>query len=234
MLMKDFPKSLAATAHTDSRLLAAALDASSNGVVITDHRLPDEPIVYCNKAFESLTGYKRNEILGHNCRFMQGIDHDQVSRKILQEAIKKGEHCQVLIRNYRRNGKLIWNELMISPIKDADGVITHYIGIQNDVSERILAEEKLEEHRDQLDEKVRRRTQTLEQSESYLSAIVETIRESLVILDTDLRIVDTNQNFCDFFNYSRTGIIGKKFFDIGNEEWSSADLKNLLINVLPY
>jgi PAS domain S-box-containing protein len=232
--MKDFLKSVAATANTDSRLLAAALDASSNGVVITDHRQPDEPIVYCNNAFEFLTGYKRIEIIGHNCRFMQGTDRDQESRNKLRDAIRKGEHCQVLIRNYRKNGKLIWNELMISPIKDEAGVVTHFIGIQNDVTKRVLAEEKLEKQRDQLDGKVKERTQTLEESESYLSAIVETIRESLVILDNDLKIVDINQNFCDFFKYSRNNIIGKKLFDLGNNDWHSADLKNLLINVLPH
>lgn len=232
--MEDFLKNLADNANTDFRLLAAALNASSNGVVITDHREPDEPIIYCNDAFELLTGYKRSDIIGHNCRFMQGDDRDQDSRTAIREALRKGEHCQVLIRNYRKNGKLIWNELVISPVKDKSGTITHFIGIQNDVTKRVVAEEKLEEERDHLDEKVRERTQTLEESESYLTAIVETIRESLVILDSDLSIVDTNKNFCDFFKESKSAIVGKRLFEIGKGEWDLPELKELLTNILPH
>ena len=232
--MEDFLKHLAGISNTDPRLFAAALNASSNGVVITDHLQTDEPIIYCNDAFEHLSGYKRNEIIGRNCRFMQGDDRDQEVKDKIKHAIANGEHCQLLIRNYRKNGKLMWNELMISPVRDQEGTLTHFIGIQNDVSRRIYAEQKLEQHRDRLDDEVRERTESLQESENYLSAIVETIRESLIILNSELEIVDVNDNFCEFFKLPKNKIIGQKLFSLGSGQWDIQELKELLINVLPH
>ncbi len=231
--MEEFLKNLSDLKSTDFRLLAAALNASSNGVVITDHKQPDEPIIYCNKAFEQLTGYSKKEIIGHNCRFLQAQDKSQPSIKELNEAIKKGEHCQTLVKNYKKDGKLFWNELMISPVSNADGEVTHFIGIQNDVTTRVVAELKLEEQRDRLDEKVRERTNTLEESEAYLSAIVETIRESLVVLDSNFRIISANHNFCEFFKETEPEIIETSIFEIGSGKWNIPELKDLLMKVLP-
>ena len=232
--MKDFLENILDLKNTDFRLFAAALDASSNGVVITDHQQPDQPIIYCNKAFESLTGYTRKQIIGHNCRFLQSDDRDQEPINQLRKAIANGEHCQILVKNYKKEGRLFWNELMISPVKDASGSITHYIGIQNDVTKRVRAELRLEEQRDQLDEKVRERTFNLEESESYLTAIVETIRESLVVLDSNFHILSVNQNFCDLFKESEQQILGKDLFKIGNCKWNIPELKEMLIKVLPH
>jgi PAS domain S-box-containing protein len=97
--MDDFLKRLPHTGQTDIRLFASAVSASNNGVVITDHTQPDEPIIYCNKAFESITGYTNKEIIGHNCRFLQDGDNNQDARKQIRNAIEKGEHCQVELRN---------------------------------------------------------------------------------------------------------------------------------------
>jgi PAS domain S-box-containing protein len=77
--MEEFLKSISDLKNTDFRLLAAALNASRNGIVITDHRQPDQPIIYCNKAFELLTGFSKKEIIGHNCRFLQAQDRSQES-----------------------------------------------------------------------------------------------------------------------------------------------------------
>jgi PAS domain S-box-containing protein len=232
--MEDFLNNLSNLNNTDIRLLAVALNASSNGVVITDHRQPDEPIIYCNKAFELLTGYSKKQIVGHNCRFLQSEDRNQEAISQIRKAIKSEEHCQVLLKNYKKEGRLFWNELIISPVKDAEGFVTHFIGIQNDVTKRVAAEQQLEQQRDELDEKVRERTNTLEESESYLSAIVETIRESLVVLDSDFRILSANHNFCDFFKVPENKILGKELFKIGNGKWNIPQLRELLINVLPH
>jgi PAS domain S-box-containing protein len=232
--MEEFLNGLSNLKNTDFRLLAAALNASSNGVVITDHRQPDQPIIYCNKAFELLTGYSKKEIIGHNCRFLQAQDRSQESILQLKEAIKKGEHCQTIVKNYKKNGRVFWNELMISPVKDASGNITHFVGIQNDVTKRVVAELQMEKQRDQLDEKVRERTNTLEESEAYLSAIVETIRESLVVLDSQFRILSANHNFCDFFNDPEDTILGRDLFEIGSGKWNFPELRELLTKVLPH
>jgi two-component system phosphate regulon sensor histidine kinase PhoR len=119
-----------------TQLLDAAINASKNGIIITDWLQPDNPIIFCNKAFEDMTGYVQEEILGKNCRFLQGKDREQKARYILEDALKKGEACNVELANYHKDGTIFWNELHIAPIKDNSGQITHYIGIQNDISQR--------------------------------------------------------------------------------------------------
>jgi PAS domain S-box-containing protein len=231
--MDDFLKRLPNTGQTDIRLFAAAVSASNNGVVITDHTQPDEPIIYCNKAFESITGYTNKEIIGHNCRFLQDGDDNQEARYMLREAIKNGEHCQVEIRNYKKDGRLIWNELMISPVKDLDGNVTNFIGIQNDITRRKEAEEALEAEKDHLEERVLERTEDLQENEAYLASIVETMRESLVVLDPQMRVLSVNEHFCRFFKSAENDIKGKVLFEHNNGQWNLPELKNLLINILP-
>lgn len=121
-------------------LKSSALQSASNGIIITDALKPDNPIIYFNKAFQQLTGYSSKEILHHNCRFLQGKDRDQEGLQILRTAIKKGESCQVTLRNYKKDGSLFWNDLYIMPIINSRGVLTNFIGIQNDVTLRKKAE----------------------------------------------------------------------------------------------
>lgn len=119
-----------------------ALQSASNGIIITDALKKDHPIIYLNAAFKKLTGYSEEEILHKNCRFLQADDRDQDSIKLLQHAVKNGESCQTEIRNYKKDGTLFWNELNITPVKNSNNVVTHFIGIQNDITERKMAEEK--------------------------------------------------------------------------------------------
>ncbi len=108
-----------------------------HGLLITDPRLPDNPIVYSNPAFEDLTGYPLSAILGKNCRFLQNDDKDQKPMATLRGAIRDGVFCRVLLRNYRKDGTLFWNELTISPVHDSSGQLTHFVGIQNDVTDLV-------------------------------------------------------------------------------------------------
>ena len=132
------------------RLLDRAVAASSNGIVITDPSLPDNPIVYVNPAFEKTTGYSMEEAIGHNCRFLQGGDRDQPALEELRSAIWEGRECRVVLRNYRKDGSLFWNELYISPVYDEDGHLTNFVGVQNDVTENRRAEEVLRGSEDRL------------------------------------------------------------------------------------
>lgn len=118
-----------------------ALQFASNGIVITDALQKDHPIIYANIAFEILSGYSQEEILNQNCRFLQAHDKDQKSIKKIGAALKKGKSSHAVLRNYRKDGSMFWNELKITPIKNNLGVITHYVGIQNDITERKLAKE---------------------------------------------------------------------------------------------
>jgi PAS domain S-box-containing protein len=129
------------------RLLDRAVTASTNSIVITDPSQPDDPIVYVNPAFERTTGYTAEEVVGRNCRFLQGDDWDQPVLGELRAAVREGRHCTVILRNYRKDGALFWNELSIYPVRDEDGRTTNFVGVQNDVTERRRAEEELSEIR---------------------------------------------------------------------------------------
>jgi PAS domain S-box-containing protein len=101
------------------------------------------PLIYVNPAFERITGYSAAEVLGYNCRFLQGNKTSQPAIAQLRAAIKAGEHCTVILLNYRKDETPFWNELTISPIYDDDGNLTHFVGIQADISDRIKAEQSL-------------------------------------------------------------------------------------------
>jgi len=127
------------------RLQNRAMEETLNGIVITDASLFDNPIIYSNPAFEKISGYAKAEILGRNCRFLQGPATDQSVRAELRQAIQVGRHCQVVIENYRKDGTRFWNELAIAPVRDERGQLTHFIGVHTDVTERQQAEEDREQ-----------------------------------------------------------------------------------------
>src|SRR3712207_5024003 len=125
------------------RVLERAVESTRTGVLITDPNRPDNPIVYANPAFERIAGSSAEEVLGRNCRFLQRHDRDQPALEEVRAAIREGRGCRVVVRNYRKDGALFWQELSISPVRDDQGNITHFVGIQDDVTERKLAEERL-------------------------------------------------------------------------------------------
>jgi len=126
-------------------LFNQAIFTCRNGVIITDATQPNNPIIYVNQAFEKITGYSASEVFGKNCRFLQGEDRDQPNLDIIRNALKNEKDCLVIMRNYRKDGTLFWNEVSISPVRDAGGNITHYIGIQTDITERQRIQTALEE-----------------------------------------------------------------------------------------
>jgi PAS domain S-box-containing protein len=132
------------------RLLSRAVAANSNSIVITDPKLPDNPIVYVNPAFEKTTGYSMGEAIGRNCRFLQGEDRDQPALKDLRVAIREGRECRAVLRNYRKDGTPFWNELYVSPVHDEEGCLINFVGVQNDVTESRRTEELLRGSEDRL------------------------------------------------------------------------------------
>lgn len=139
-LVKDISKQK--ESEFNFMLRTKALDSANNGIVITDALKPDNPIIYHNSAFEKLTGYSKGEILNKNCRFLQGDDRNQKELTKIRKAIKNGEGCLATLRNYKKDGTLFYNDLYITPITNRRGIVTHFIGVQNDVTERIRAEEE--------------------------------------------------------------------------------------------
>ncbi|WP_232090270.1 EAL domain-containing protein [Billgrantia diversa] len=132
--------------ETELRILQRSVEASINGIVITDARQPDNPIIYVNEAFERITGYGRDEVLGHNCRFLQGSETDAEAMTQLRQAIAGQHELNVTLCNYRKDGSPFWNNLYLSPVKNGKGSVTHFIGIQHDISERKSYEAKLSYH----------------------------------------------------------------------------------------
>jgi PAS domain S-box-containing protein len=126
------------------RLRNQAIFASSNGIVIADARQPDMPVIFVNPAFERMTGYALEEILGRNCRFLQGSDRNQPALDEIRSALQSQRSCSVILRNYRKDGSQFWNEVSISPIFDDRGTLTHFVGIQTDISDRIQVEQNLQ------------------------------------------------------------------------------------------
>ncbi len=126
-------------------LMYLAVESSRNGVVITDPNRPDNPIIYCNPAFSEMSGFRIDQIIGRNCRFLQRDDREQPEISEIRKAVAGAKPITTILRNYRKNGQVFWNELTVSPVHDASGKLINFIGIQNDVSARKEAERRVSE-----------------------------------------------------------------------------------------
>ncbi|MCH2040743.1 MAG: PAS domain-containing protein [Saccharospirillaceae bacterium] len=134
----------------DLDLLKKAVDASSEGIVIAEREGDDNILIYVNKAFERLTGYEADEILFQDCRFLQAGDRDQQALNDLKVALEHDESARVVIRNYRKDGSLFWNELSISPVFNELDQLMYYIGVQKDVTAQIAAEQRADKAEEEL------------------------------------------------------------------------------------
>jgi diguanylate cyclase (GGDEF)-like protein/PAS domain S-box-containing protein len=128
----------------DIRIRTRAVEASVNAVIITDAEQPDQPIVYANPAFERITGYSVDEVLGRNCRFLQGEDHDQAELDGIRRALVAKEEGAALLRNFRKDGSEFWNDLRVAPVVNDRGKVSHFVGILHDVTESKRYQEELE------------------------------------------------------------------------------------------
>lgn len=168
------------------RIRDQAIAASSNGIVVTDPTAPDNPITYVNPAFERMTGYSAEEVLGLNCRFLQGEDRDQPAVQEMREAVGEGHYLTVVLRNYKKDGTLFWNELSLSPVCDEEGRLVRYIGTQNDVTERQQTEEELR------------------RSEERYRSTVEQAVEAIFLVDSEsLGVLMTNAAFRTLVGYDQ-------------------------------
>ncbi|MGE8301448.1 MAG: PAS domain S-box protein, partial [Sphingobacterium paramultivorum] len=219
--------------NNDLDLYLKALNSAYSGIIITDNLQYDNPIIYCNKAFETISGYAHDEIIGHNCRFLQAQDRSQAERSMIKESIERGEECKIEIRNYRKDGTLFWNELFISPVKNDEGQVTHFIGVQNDISDRKKAEHDLREEKSHVELKIQQRTKELQDKESFLSSIIETVRESLLVLDSNYIVLSANRHFLNSFKVTTEETVGNLLFDLGNQQWDISSLKEMLTRILP-
>jgi len=211
-----------------SRLLAnepnccqTIFNSVSNGITVCDATHYDNPLIYMNPAFEEMTGYSPDEVLGQNCRFMQGSDTDQTALVTLHDAIRDARSTRVLLRNYRKDGTLFWNQLYLSPIFDSAGKLSLFVGIQNDVTARVEADLNLVET-----------TLSLRESEAQLQAVLDTMTEGIVVIDRNHNIVRINQAALHLFDFSSRRLSGQEVDDtfqvflptgelLSREQWPS-------------
>lgn len=110
------------------------IDPSQHSVSLCDLRKPDAPLIYVNQGFEALTGYTKEDVVGRNCRFLQGPETDRTTVAMIREAVAEGTPLLVDLLNYRKDGSPFWNRLSLRPVRTSDGTLTHIVGIQSDMT----------------------------------------------------------------------------------------------------
>jgi PAS domain S-box-containing protein len=187
--------SLSGHRQNETWLREQALAASRDALVITDPNELDNPIIYANPAFERITGYSAEGAIGKNCRFLQGEDRDQPALEELRAAVKERRECQVILRNYTKDGTLFWNELSISPVNDEEGNLANFFGVLADVTERKRTEEALQY---QLD---------------LVRAITDNAADSLFLWDTEGRVTFMNPAAEQTFGWRQEELLGEVLHD---------------------
>lgn len=172
-------------------LMQHAIESSSNGIIITALEDTDYAIIYANEAYLRITGYSMQEVLGHNCRFMQNNDRDQTGVAEIRVALQGGHDTHAVLRNYRKDGSLFWNEIYISPIHDQQGRITHYGGVLNDVTHRVEME------------------YALSKSEARMRSVFNNVSDGIIIIDKSGNIEKLNPSAKRLFGYSAEELIGR-------------------------
>lgn len=171
---------------------AAAVRATRMPMVITDPAQDDNPIVFCNVAFQELTGYARDEIVGRNCRFLQGPDTDVAEVAKVRAAIEEGHDVDVDLLNYRKDGTTFWNALYMSPVRDKDGIIRFFFASQLDVTERIEAQNIISEQKELVEREVARRTAdlraALDAKTILLHEVDHRVKNNLTMIGSLLRL----------------------------------------------
>ncbi|MDD3721121.1 MAG: PAS domain S-box protein [Lutibacter sp.] len=216
-----------------------ALASASNGIVIADAQQPHKPIIYCNAAFEKMTGYSQKEVLGRNSRFLQNDDRDQKEIGIIKNAFIKGETCKVTIRNYRKDGTMFWNNVTINPVHNEENILTHFIGVQNDVTNKVKEEKFKDQTREILELIVQNK-----QLKTIGYKIVETLEThfkdcvaSILLLDTEHKTLHklVAPNLPEsFIEYIEGVTIGSKLGSCGTAAFLRKEIivSNISTNIL--
>jgi len=218
----------ARTYNRELELLLTALNIAKSGVIVTDCSQPDDPIVYCNKAFEELTGYTRDEIIGHNCRFLQGNDNLEEQKKMIRNALLLGQSCTVEIKNYKKDGTLFWNELHLEPIKDETNRIIYYVGVQNDITRLKLIDQQLRAEKLKVKKHLVEQQHSLLDDEHFHNKLLGTIKDSVIILTDDLIVKKVNASFLKTFHIAEDELLNQPLFEIDNGRWGNMGVRNLV------
>jgi len=169
--------------------------ASTNGIIITDPYKEDQPIVYVNPAFESCFGYTHDEVVGRNCRFLQNGDRDQPALEELRDAIAHERPCTVTLRNYRKDGGLLWMRMHIFPMHDDSGRLLNFVGFLQEVSDAVESKE------------------AAERAHEHLRLVLESIADGCYSLDTEWRFSYINSHGAAALARDPEDLIGNLVWD---------------------
>ncbi|WP_320188689.1 histidine kinase dimerization/phosphoacceptor domain -containing protein [Agrobacterium rosae] len=180
------------TEHGRGDPFAAAVRATRMPMVVTDPDQQDNPIVFVNEAFQLMTGYSRDECIGRNCRFLQGPKTDQQTISKIRNAVERGEDVAVDILNYRKDGTTFWNALYLSPVRGGNGDIQFFFASQLDVTNRVNAQQRVVDQKEQVEHEVKVRTSDLEASVEaqalLLHEVDHRVKNNLSVIGSLLRM----------------------------------------------
>ena len=180
------------------RLLDRAINAAGEGICITGPNEAGNPLVYVNHGFEQLTGYPAEEVLGQNMRFLQGADTDRAAVDRMRAAIESDQEFTTELLNYRKDGTPFWNQISITPVKDAAGKVSHFVAVLHDLTDRKRAEEALRD------------------SEVQYRRLFEAAKDGILILDAETgMILDVNPFLVEMLGYSHEQLLGKRIWELG-------------------
>jgi PAS domain S-box-containing protein len=201
-------------AETWLRLQERTLECISNGILIADANQEDMPIIYCNPTFERITGYSAAEVLGRNCRFLQGAETNPATVAQIRSALDDERHCHVVIKNYRKDGAPFWNELTITPLRDEQGRLTHFIGVQQDITERKRAEA------------------ALRQSEERYRSIFEHATIGIFQTTPQGQYLDVNPALAHILGYDNPRHLMESITDIAAQLYVDPDYRDTVVQML--
>jgi PAS domain S-box-containing protein len=174
---------------------AAAMRATRMPMIITNPGLPDNPVVFSNNSFCRLTGYTRDEILGRNCRFLQGSDTDPATIRRIRAAVDARQSIETEILNYRKNGEPFWNRLLMAPVFDATGNVTYFFASQVDVTFERERMAGLESRNAALLAEIADRVRAFQESEARFRHMADSAPALIWMTDAGGRINFANMHF---------------------------------------
>lgn len=201
--------------HSPIATISNAIEETlRTGLIITDPNVEDNPIIYCNRGFEKITGYSKSEVIGQNCRFLQGPDTDQTTVKEIRAALANEHDCLVTLKNYRKDGSEFWNEFSLSPIRSTKGKLTHYLGITTDITQRQNAEESVKESHELLEQRVADRTAELQESEERFRNLFENAHELIQSVTPEGKFMYVNPAWIKSLGYEESDLESITILDI--------------------